>query len=689
MKLWIFVCSLALAAAPPVITELQPRGVQKGRPFVLTVAGSNLSEGVRVLTPLPATFTPTLPEKMGMEGRYASFLVEPTKEWEVGVYPLRVQSSDGLSNIVLLSIGSLPEITEEESSTGGVPNSNDTIEKAQPLPASAITLNGTLRGAERDIYRVQVKAGERRVFEIDARRAGSALDPVIRVMDAGGKQIARSEDSALLQLDPRVDITFPAAGYYYVEVHDARFSGQAQNFYRLKTGAYSYPTEVFPLGGRRGEAVEVSLGAAKVTANLKTAKGPQTTVNLPDSPALPLPFAIGELPEVPETAPSFRFPVTINGRLAKPGEVDKFVFDVNPGDDLLLELQARELGTSKVNAIIGVWDEKGKRLASAGDNFIPLDVNAVQVASRTAGDPFLAYKVPEGLRKLTVSVEDLALRGGPHFGYRLSARKGGHDLQAVITTPFVNLPSGGTALVNLNIDRRGYYGPLEVKALNLPKGVTLSGGHIPTEPMDGVTTRALSRRAMVALTAEPGVSLDTAEIAFAVKGEGFERRATGVGFAIAVAGATSQGVVDRQRALSGSHLGLELPAAVAPAQPAALTLTLEKSEKKLSGYEFLFRWKWTVRNPMLTVPMTVAADVPNFVDLRVINMAVDKEDKNTGTFLVTSTRNTAPAIYDIMINGRLMADNTAHDIYSTALSFQVPVLDTEESNANAPTAAGR
>ena len=54
-------------------------------------------------------------------------------------------------------------------------------------------MNGTLRGAERDVFRVAAKAGERRVFEVDARRSGSAVDPVLRILDGSGKQLARSE----------------------------------------------------------------------------------------------------------------------------------------------------------------------------------------------------------------------------------------------------------------------------------------------------------------------------------------------------------------------------------------------------------------------------------------------------------------------------------------------------------------
>lgn len=82
-----FLIATALAAAPPAITELQPRGTQKGRPFELTVVGQNLGEGATIISSLPATFTPLGSSKPGMESRYATFLVEPTADWPVGVYP--------------------------------------------------------------------------------------------------------------------------------------------------------------------------------------------------------------------------------------------------------------------------------------------------------------------------------------------------------------------------------------------------------------------------------------------------------------------------------------------------------------------------------------------------------------------------------------------------------------------------
>jgi len=705
MKLLALLAFASLVyAAPPTITELQPRGAQKGRPFKLTVVGTNLGQGASIVSSLAATFTPlgiektslekTSLEKTDVENRTAVFLVEPSGDWAVGVYPIRVKAANGISNILLFSIGAFPEITEEESRPGSLPHQNDSIEKAQTIPSTALTLNGTLKGPERDVFRLQGKAGERRVFEVEARRCGSSIDPVIRVLDGSGKVLARSEDDPVLSLDARLAVTFPKDGFYYVEVHDARFSTQMQDFYRLKTGAYEYASEIFPLGGRRGEQVDVFVSGTKVKADLTGVKAPQTFVNLPGSPALPLPFAVGEYPEVQEplTGPLV-LPVTINGRLSKPGEVDKYELPVNPGDEFIFSLEARELGTSQIMGLITVYDEQGKRMGSAGDGPLPVDVGAVQVSSRTQGDPHLEFKVPKDVHRLTVAVEDLAQRGGPHYAYRLSAHRAPFDLQATITTPYVNIPAGGSTLVAVNVERRGYMGPIRVEGVSLPKGVALAGGDIPAEIPDP-NNRATSRRAILSLTAEPGTTLSAEEIglravAVSNSGEKITRTASGVGYAIPVSGATAQGVVDRQRALTGSWLGEQLPAAITDATPATLALTLEKSEKKEAGYEFRFRWTWNLKNSMQKVPDTVTAEVPNFIDLRVIGMEVDKDDKNTGTFLVTSTKNTLPALYDIIITGRLMVDGYPTDVYSPISTFTVPASDPEEKPANASASVAR
>src|SRR5688572_31498136 len=130
-RLWVFIVSGLILSPPslsaqPVITDLQPRGAQKGKPFTLTLTGRNLGEGAKIRSTLPATFTlltPELPPQlrggpMQDEGRYATFLVEPSADLAVGVYPIRVVPSEGISNFQLFTVGASPEIPEDESQPG-------------------------------------------------------------------------------------------------------------------------------------------------------------------------------------------------------------------------------------------------------------------------------------------------------------------------------------------------------------------------------------------------------------------------------------------------------------------------------------------------------------------------------------------------------------------------------------------
>jgi hypothetical protein len=681
---WLLALSFPALGASPVLTDLQPRGVERGHSFTLTITGRDLAPDARIVSTLPAAFTPVnaaeMAGQMNPMGRAIAFLVEPKPDAAPGVYPIRIESSKGISNVLLFTVGTFPEISEEESLPYSRPNRNDSIETAQPIQSSPVTVNGKLRGAERDVYRVNGKAGERRVFEIEARRAGSAIDPVLRIVDGNGKQLARSDDAPGANLDARIDFTFPRDGNYYIEVFDARFSGQAQNFYRLKIGNYAYADGIFPLGGRRGETTEVGFFGAGLKAPVKTtvdlkAVSPEAgfaTVALPDSPVLPMLFAVSDFPELmaPLNGP-LPVPSVMNARLSKPGQIDRYMLKVEPGETLLFELQARDLGTSRLEGIITVYDAKGKKLDSAGDKPLAEDVFAIQGTSRTSNDPFLNFTAPKDVHEITVAVEDLAERGGPLYGYRLITRRQAEDFQLAISAPYLNIPAGGTAMISVLADRRGYDGPIQLVIPNLPKGVTIEGGMIPREYVDPTNARTLSRRGVLTITAAADAEMPRGPLtvwgeARLSNGTSLRRRARGPGIMVAVSGATEQGVVDRQRPVSAPWLGFELPAAIA--EPPAATLEVKQTNFKAldEGGRYEFEYAWNVRAGAPNGNVNV--DVVGARDIRVVEI---KGTEKGGSFVVTTTKATDAAKYDLYVTGRLKVDGEDETIVSRTLSLEV------------------
>jgi hypothetical protein len=680
MRWLLLVLAAASLGAQPVITDLQPRGVQKGRPFTLTLTGRNLGEGAKIRSSMPGTFTLLAPEHAGPmeEGRYATFLVEPAGDLAVGAYPIRVETPDGISNIQLLAVGTFPEYLEDESRPGALANSNDTIETAQPLPPAPLTLNGALQGPERDVFRIQAKSGEKQVFEVEARRLGSAIDPVLEILDTSGKTVARSEDAPLLGLDARVAVTFPRDGYYYVVVHDSRYSTQMANFYRLKVGSYPYPQEIFPLGGRRGEVREASLGVQKITVDLRKVdqNARQVFVNLPDSAVLPIPFAVGDDPEI--TAPvanSIALPVTINGRLSKPGQVDRYKVPVTPGQPLAFRIQARELGTSKLMAVIAAFDEKGKMLARSGDEPLADDVYNVN-QSRTAGDPMLRVKAPEGSSNVVVTVEDLALRGGANYAYRLNVQSVAQDFRVILNTAYVNVPAGGSAMLPVTVQRQGYDGEVQLRISNMPPGLRVEGGYVVAGAVVKETAQNRNSRGTLILTAEPGVSLAPADlivegVGTLPDGSSLIRRAEAPAMLVNVAGATEQGSVDRQRPLTAPWLGLDLPVARTKPRAATLEVTMLERKRMEEGDQMKFRWKWNLADATLPLPKNVSAEMVGAADIRVIDMRTDSSDRTSGTFLVTTTKLTRPAKYDFYITGKLTAEGQQEEIVSRPIAVEV------------------
>jgi hypothetical protein len=118
---------------------------------------------------------------------------------------------------------------------------NDSTKKAQRLKLP-YTSGGTIGApGDTDVYRIDGRAGEEVAVEITARRSGSPLDSLLRLVDAAGKEIAANDDfedpaSGVLthQADSRLLVKLPAKGSYYLHVMDTQGKGGASHFYRLR-----------------------------------------------------------------------------------------------------------------------------------------------------------------------------------------------------------------------------------------------------------------------------------------------------------------------------------------------------------------------------------------------------------------------------------------------------------------------
>jgi len=106
----------------------------------------------------------------------------------------------------------------EQQLPGGVLNS---------LPAAVC---GCLEQPGEDIFRLELKKGQRLSLTAEVRRFGSLLDPVLSVRDAAGRVLKEADDVDGGNPDASLDIAVPEDGQFEVRVQD-RFLGHGDRWH--------------------------------------------------------------------------------------------------------------------------------------------------------------------------------------------------------------------------------------------------------------------------------------------------------------------------------------------------------------------------------------------------------------------------------------------------------------------------
>lgn len=456
----------------PSINGVSPQAVVPGQTLAVKIRGGNLVGAGQVWSSFPAEAT--LAADVANNGKNAAEAVYSFKvpaDAPVGVHGLRLANGTGISNLWLLMVDDLPSVAQVK------PN-------AAPAQAQALTVpvgvDGNVDSLTRNYYKITVTAGQTLSFEVVARRLGSALDPMLRVLDMQGKELAYSDDAPGLGGDSRLVYTFKAAGEHLVEVRDIRFQGGANFTYRLRIGDFPCVTTPYPLGIKKGGPAQLAFagsrldGAAPLTITIPN-ENPANWVNV----GIKLPngtssgfgsLSVGAGDEALEVEPNDEAAMatrvvlgaSINGRFDKPGDVDRFVFTAKAAQHFLFSGVTRQQG-SPSDLFMRVLKADGGQVAAADDN--GANEGVVDFTAPADGD-------------YTLVVEELVKRGGPDFAYRINVApfQAGFDLAA--STDTLNVPLQGVTTVTVTSVRRGYDGPIDLSLADAPAGVAATGALI-------------------------------------------------------------------------------------------------------------------------------------------------------------------------------------------------------------------
>ena len=218
------------AAAPPAIQSISQLGLQIGQTTRLSIQGTGLGGEPRINLPISG-FTQAV-----VRGSSKSHLmVDLTLPADVppGIYPLSIVTRGGISTPVGIAVDSLPQLLVGDSMP----------DHPTPLPAA---FSGLLAGAAQSRVYFSGKAGARVVAEVEAKRIGSPLDPVLELKTLGGTTLAIEWGKSYLRGTHGIEATLPGDGTYYVELHDLEYRAPADSPFRLLVGDFRAVDQYFP-----------------------------------------------------------------------------------------------------------------------------------------------------------------------------------------------------------------------------------------------------------------------------------------------------------------------------------------------------------------------------------------------------------------------------------------------------------
>lgn len=628
---------LGALALAPTIREMSPPGAERGKTVKIVLRGEGLTNTAKILSEIPGTITK-------LTGEDFAFLVDIKPDAAVGLYPIRLLNEDGLSNLMLFSVGRLPETIETKETRE---KTNNTRDSAQSI-ATPITVNGTLDGPDIDYYAIDVRAPRKLVVEIDARRAGSALDPAFEIEDATGKVIAKADDSPGCGVDARAQVTFAKPGRYYVRVHDSKYSDQAMNFYRLKIGEWTYADSMYPIGAPRGSQAVVTL----MGGNL--AKPTAAKVNVPEA-AVAAPVTLEGSASLPLTLIAAE-PDWKDAKFAKAKTPATFPLAVNPGESWVVEAVGRAAGATLADPIVTVFGPDKKKIAGRLD-----------FASPHQAVPFT---VPEGVTEVTVAIEELLGRAGDEYGYRYRISKAPADFVASVGAPFVNVPAGGTAIVPLIVERRGYDGPVKITISDIPPGIRVAGGNIPSEAaaqiFNDINAGFRTSRGMITLTAAPDIAPQQTQLKLVAVAETPQGRIVkdvrGPGVNVGVRGL-------RQSAVTAPWLGMRLPFATARPLPVAIS-NASPQVRIAQGFEFPLAYRVTRRQGAMAVSRVRDQQINAVGNLRFLAGEPGK-NPDSGSVLLSTNFASPVTTFDTVLVADTQVDGKMQTIYSPIIEIDI------------------
>jgi hypothetical protein len=398
---------------------------------------------------------------------------------------IRLSTPKGISEPLSLYVSQMAEVQEKEP--------NDNPKQATPSETLPAVLNGQILPGDVDRFRIRARKGQNLVFAVQARDLMPYLadavpgwfQAVLALYDATGKEVAYADHFRHLP-DPLLAYTPPADGELTLEIRDSIYRGREDFVYRITVGEIPFITGIFPLGGPlKGKTpVELmgwNLPSPQIVVETKAAEGGLITINPLSTAAYnPINFLLEDLPEARASgdnhklasAQVVKFPISVNGRIEKPGLANFYRFSGKAGERVIAEVWARRLG-SPLDSALRLLDARGKVVMTNDDH---TDMMAGLVTHHA--DSYIDFALPE-TGDYTLALRDTQGKGGSDYAYRMRLSTPRPDFRLRVTPSCVSIPAGGTAALDVHVQRiDGFEGEITLSLAKTPAGSYLGGAQI-------------------------------------------------------------------------------------------------------------------------------------------------------------------------------------------------------------------
>ena len=470
LSLVVLLCTGSSAlASSPVLSNILPRGGQRGTEVEVLLNGQRLDDAQEVMIYEPGI---EVAEFAVVNDKQVKAKLKIAADCLLGTKHMRVRTASGISDLRTFRVGALPTVAETE------PNSE--FAKPQAVATNS-TVEGIIQNEDVDYFVIEAKKGERITAEIEGIRLGDTMfDPYVAILNETRFELATSDDAALIWQDGVASILAPADGKYIVQIRESSYGGNGASHYRCHIGNYPRPLAIVPAGGKPGTKVQVRFlgdvaGEQTQEFDLPVAGGPDYEVFPQDDKGIApsgMMFRLTDLDNSIETEPNENIqqatkagsPVAFNGVLSSKTDADFFGFTATKGQAFDIHVYGRRI-RSEIDPLLILYNAQGGAIASNDD-------------ANGTPDCYLRFNVPAD-GEYFLEVRDHLHRGGNAFHYRIEVTPVaagvllGLNEFVQYVEPHIAIPQGNRFPLLVNANRQNFGGPLAFKGDNLPPGVVV------------------------------------------------------------------------------------------------------------------------------------------------------------------------------------------------------------------------